>query len=268
MLSWWNACTCKGYKNSHLLLESHNKTHGSKLHHVLHHSARMATAWTSSAERIAEQHSSGHMIVWRTWSSSGADGGESGTSGRPEILLAEVEEAINQQICKQIRRIPVKATNKATKTATDHDQSLQWLLCTSFSILHNDNMADSWAQRSKISIELGQILKRTKPSLKRVNIILKVNTFRPSVCIPHNTSIGKIMLKHTSITCNYTYAHTCIILHNIISLYKCMNSIRTVQHVRTYVQYIYLYVRTYMWPNLGKGPFSWVSSKSRFGIIR
>ena len=45
--------------------------------------------------------------------------GEGGTSVIPEILLAEVEEAINQKICKQIQRIPVKATNKATKTAAD-----------------------------------------------------------------------------------------------------------------------------------------------------
>ena len=37
----------------------------------------------------------------------------------PEILLAKVEEAINQQICKRILRIPVKATNEATKTAAD-----------------------------------------------------------------------------------------------------------------------------------------------------
>ena len=35
------------------------------------------------------------------------------------LLLAEVEEVINQQICKQIQRIPVKATNEATKTAAD-----------------------------------------------------------------------------------------------------------------------------------------------------
>ena len=42
-----------------------------------------------------------------------------GTSGIPEILLAEIEEAFNQQICKRIRRISVKATNEATKTAAD-----------------------------------------------------------------------------------------------------------------------------------------------------
>ena len=41
--------------------------------------------------------------------------GEGGTSGIPEILLAEVEEAVDQQICEQIRRIPVQAA----KTAAD-----------------------------------------------------------------------------------------------------------------------------------------------------
>ena len=45
--------------------------------------------------------------------------GVGGTSGIPEILLAEIEEAFNQQICKRIRRISVKATNEATKTAAD-----------------------------------------------------------------------------------------------------------------------------------------------------
>ena len=69
------------------------------------------------------------------------------------ILLTEIEEAINQQICK---RIPVKATNKATKTATDLTLSYNhpWTSVYVISILHNGNMADSRAQLPKISIDL------------------------------------------------------------------------------------------------------------------
>ena len=66
-----------------------------------------------SAERITEQHSSlrrydrfGNLKFEQGW------WGECDTSGIPEILLTEIEEAINQQICK---RIPVKATNKPQK---------------------------------------------------------------------------------------------------------------------------------------------------------